>query len=230
MQIVVSSSLPIITVDGPVGSGKGTLSVMLAEKLGFNLLDSGAIYRVLALALKKHNIDLHDESKISQEAVNLNVEFKATTLGQPAAVILDGKDVSLEIRQEQCGSLASEISKYPAVRAALMGRQRSFLKPPGLVADGRDMGTVVFPDANLKFFLTASQEVRAQRRFDQLKYKDSHITFEQLLEEIKIRDDRDINRSLSPLKPAADAIIINSSAMTLDQVFAQILVLVSKRI
>lgn len=222
---------PIITIDGPVGSGKGTISVMLAKHLGYHLLDSGAIYRVLALDLKKHNTDVTNEQEVSDRAVNLNVRFEESEPGMPAKVILNNIDVSLDIRQEECGKLASEISKFHAVRAALMGRQRAFLKSPGLVADGRDMGTVVFPDANSKFFLTASQEVRAKRRYEQLQSKlksknklnIDNINFNLLLQDIKKRDEQDTTRKLSPLKPADDAIVIDSSDMNINQVFNFIL-------
>jgi len=215
----MNTHIPIITIDGPVGSGKGSLAVMLARHLNFHLLDSGALYRVLALAITKHGVDVDDEATIQNIAVDLDVSFKEKVVGEPAAIILDNQDVSSQIRQEECGSLASVISAYPAVRAALMGRQREFLKKPGLVADGRDMGTVVFPDADIKFFLTASQEIRALRRSKQLQDKDCSVNLTSLLDEIKSRDDRDINRLISPLKPANDAIVIDSSAMTINQVF-----------
>ena len=214
-----NTQIPIITIDGPVGSGKGSLAVMLARHLNFHLLDSGALYRVLALAITKHGVNVDDEASIQKIAVDLNVSFKEKVIGEPAAIILDNQDVSYEIRQEECGSLASVISAYPAVRAALMGRQREFLKSPGLVADGRDMGTVVFPDADIKFFLTATQEIRALRRSKQLQDKHCSVNLTSLLDEIKSRDDRDINRLISPLKPANDAIVIDSSAMTINQVF-----------
>ena len=214
-----SKEIPIITIDGPVGSGKGSLAVMLAKHLNYHLLDSGALYRVLALAITKEGVNVDDEPAIQKLAVNLDVSFKEKTVGEPAAIILNNQDVSHEIRQEECGSLASVISAYSAVRAALMGRQREFLKSPGLVADGRDMGTVVFPDAHIKFFLTASQEIRALRRLKQLQDKACSVNLTALLDEIKSRDDRDINRLISPLKPANDAIVIDSSAMTINQVF-----------
>ncbi len=214
-----TTDIPIITIDGPVGSGKGSLAVMLAKHLNFHLLDSGALYRVLALAISKQGVAVDDEQAIQKMAVNLKISFREKRVGEPAAIILDNQDVSDEIRQEQCGSLASVISAYLPVRVALMGRQREFLKKPGLVADGRDMGTVVFPDAHIKFFLTASQEIRAQRRLRQLQDKPCSVNLTSLLEEIKRRDERDINRSIAPLKPANDAIVIDSSDMTINQVF-----------
>lgn len=214
-----SKLIPIITIDGPVGSGKGSLAVMIARHLNYHLLDSGALYRVLALAITKHDIAVTDEPAIQDIAVRLDINFKEKIIGEPAAIILDNQDVSSDIRSEECGSLASIISSYPAVRAALMGRQREFLKNPGLVADGRDMGTVVFPDADIKFFLTASQEVRAERRFRQLQDKAASVNLTSLLDEIKRRDERDINRAISPLKPANNAIIIDSSHLTINQVF-----------
>lgn len=225
MNSNTKNNIPLVTVDGPVGSGKGSLSTMLAKKLGFHLLDSGALYRVLALAIKKNNLDIVDQASIQKLVLSLNISFQEKVAGEPADIILDGVNVSRDIRQEECGELASKISRYQVVRDALMALQKSFLKLPGLVADGRDMGTVVFPNANIKFFLTASQEVRAKRRFLQLHSKntsnDLDISYESLLEEIKQRDERDINRPLAPLKPATDAIIIDSSDLTLEQVFSK---------
>lgn len=219
--------IPIITIDGPVGSGKGSLGVMVAKELNYHLLDSGALYRVLALAITKYGINIKDESAIQHIAVKLDIVFRENVIGEPAAIILDNQDVSAQIRQEKCGSLASIISAYATTRAALMGRQREFLKAPGLVADGRDMGTVVFPDADIKFFLTASQEVRALRRYNQLQDKASDVTLTNLLDEIKARDERDINRAISPLRPAADAIVIDSSNMTINQVFTNMMDIVN---
>lgn len=227
----VTARPPVITVDGPVGSGKGSLSVMLARKLGFNLLDSGALYRVLSLAVHNQQIAITDEQAIHKLALGLNIRFIETHVGEPAAILLDNQDVSAEIRKEYCGELASKISAYQVVRDALLELQKSFMKPPGLVADGRDMGTIVFPDADIKFFLTASQEERAQRRFAQIYAKNSHkdlnVTYESLLQDIKKRDDRDINRSIAPLKPASDAVIIDSSEMTIKQVFNKMLETIS---
>lgn len=225
-----NQNIPIITIDGPVGSGKGSIAVMLASQLSFNLLDSGALYRVLALAIIKHGIDVADQAAIENIAINLDIKFNRNKLGQPAAVILEGIDASDEIRTEACGSLASKISGYAAVRSALMGRQRAFLTSPGLVADGRDMGTIVFPDAHMKIYLTASQEVRAQRRFKQLEFRDPSLNFADLLQEIKQRDERDMNRKIAPLRPAEDAVIIDSSDMTIDVVFSQILDIVQKKL
>jgi cytidylate kinase len=222
--------IPIITIDGPVGSGKGSLAVMLASQLGFNLLDSGALYRVLALAIIKHDIDIANQAAIENIAINLDIRFDRNKIGQPAAVILEGVDVSNEIRTEACGSLASKISGYVAVRSALMGRQRAFLTSPGLVADGRDMGTIVFPDADIKIYLTASQEVRAQRRFKQLQPQNPNLNFTDLLAEIKSRDQRDINRPIAPLKPADDAIVIDSSDMSIDLVFSKMLAIAKKKL
>ncbi|MBP9722336.1 MAG: (d)CMP kinase [Gammaproteobacteria bacterium] len=225
-----TEKIPIITIDGPVGSGKGSLSVMVARHLNYHLLDSGALYRVLALAINKRGIEVTDETKIHEVAVGLNIAFKEKIIGEPAAIILDDQDVTAEIRQESCGNLASVISSYSTVRAALMGRQREFLKLPGLVADGRDMGTVVYPDAWVKFFLTASQEVRANRRWRQLQDSQSGVNLTSLLDEIKRRDDRDINRVNSPLRPAPDAIIIDSSEMTINQVLTNMINIINKRL
>jgi cytidylate kinase len=212
------ANIPLITVDGPVGSGKGSLCVMLAKTLNFHLLDSGALYRVLALAVTRNNIDITNQSAIEKLALNLNIKFIEHVPAEPAAIILDNQDVSYLIRTEECGELASKVAGYKVVRDALMERQRAFLTEPGLIADGRDMGTIVFPNAQVKFFLTASQEVRAQRRFNQLKNQGLNVDLLKILEEIKRRDERDTNRPLAPLKPADDAIIIDSSNMTIEQV------------
>ena len=223
MKNTKENHLPIIvTVDGPVGSGKGSLAAMLAKYLNFNLLDSGALYRVLALAISRHNLDLNEQQKIEKLATSLNIQFVSHKVGEPASILLDNQDVSDEIRQEKCGDIASKISGYPAVRSALMQLQKDFVRAPGLVADGRDMGTIVFPDAKVKFYLTASQEIRAKRRLKQLQNIPNNInqlSYEQLLLDIQRRDERDMNRPIAPLKPALNAIIIDSSDMTMQQVF-----------
>ncbi|WP_440864405.1 (d)CMP kinase [Symbiopectobacterium purcellii] len=210
---------PVITVDGPSGAGKGTLCKALAETLQWNLLDSGAIYRVLALAALHHQVDIGSEEALVPLASHLDVRFVAED-GQ-LKVILEGEDVSNEIRNETVGNTASQAAAFPRVREALLRRQRAFRDAPGLVADGRDMGTVVFPDAPVKIFLDASAEERAQRRMLQLQEKGFNVNFERLLSEIKERDARDRNRSVAPLVPAADALVLDSTDMSIDDVIAK---------
>lgn len=212
---------PVIAIDGPSGVGKGTLCQSLADRLGWHLLDSGAIYRVLALAALHHHVDIESEEALSPLASHLDVRFlpQSGTL----SVILEGEDVSNEIRNETVGNTASVIAAFPRVREALLRRQRAFRDDPGLIADGRDMGTVVFPDAPVKIFLDASPEVRAQRRMRQLQDKGISVNFERLLSEIKERDDRDRNRTVAPLKPAADALVLDSTSLSIQQVFDQAL-------
>lgn len=216
-------SVPVITIDGPSGSGKGTICQLLASKLGFHLLDSGAMYRVTAVASAQQGIDFTDEGAIAALAANLNLEFQATENG--VQVVLDGIDISREIRQETASMGASTVAAYPFVRQALLDRQRAFAKAPGLVADGRDMGTTVFPQALLKIFLTASAEERAQRRYKQLIDRGESVSLRALLEDIKARDERDMQRSASPLKPADNAFFIDSSSMSIDEVLDKIVLL-----
>lgn len=210
---------PVITVDGPSGAGKGTLCKALAETLQWNLLDSGAIYRVLALAALHHQVDIGSEEALVPLASHLDVRFVAEN-GQ-LKVILEGEDVSNEIRNETVGNTASQADAFPRVREALLRRQRAFREATGLVADGRDMGTVVFPDAPVKIFLDASAEERAQRRMLQLQEKGFNVNFERLLSEIKERDARDRNRPVAPLVPAADALVLDSTDMSIDDVIAK---------
>lgn len=212
---------PIITVDGPSGSGKGTLCQLLAAKLGWHILDSGAIYRVLALAAMHRQVNLDNEVGLTALAANLDVRFEPTDNG--LQVILEGENVSREIRTEDVGFAASRAAVYPAVRAALLQRQRDFRTAPGLIADGRDMGTVVFTDAPVKIFLDASAEERAVRRFNQLQDKGFDVSISALLEEIKKRDHQDRNRLIAPLKPADDALVIDSTSMSIDDVVASVL-------
>ncbi|WP_194437892.1 (d)CMP kinase [Vibrio fluminensis] len=212
----MSSHTPVITVDGPSGAGKGTLCMQLANKLGFHLLDSGAIYRVLALAAIHHGVDLESEDALVALATHLDVQFIAE--GDLVKVILEGEDVSGELRKEQTGMAASKVAALPRVREALLRRQRAFAEGVGLVADGRDMGTVVFPQAEVKIFLDASAEERAERRLKQLQDKGLDVKFADLLSEIQERDDRDRNRPVAPLRPAEDALLLDSTLMSIDEV------------
>lgn len=217
------SDIPVLTIDGPSGSGKGTLAQRMAQKLGWHYLDSGAIYRVLAQAVLKYQIDLTDEMAVAALAGQLNVQFLLTN-GQ-LQVILENQDVSLLIRSEQAGNAASKVAAFPAVRAALLQRQRDFRQAPGLVTDGRDMGTVVFPDAAFKVFLTASTEVRAERRYKQLKEKGIDSNLSDLIAEISERDERDMQREVAPLRPADDAVILDSTQLGVEAVLEKVSVL-----
>ncbi|EHU9473251.1 (d)CMP kinase [Vibrio vulnificus] len=212
----MSSQTPVVTVDGPSGAGKGTLCMLLSKKLGFQLLDSGAIYRVLALAAIHHGVDTESEDALVPLATHLDVQFVAE--GDLVKVILEGEDVSKELRKEETGMAASKVAALPRVREALLRRQRAFEAAPGLVADGRDMGTVVFPNAKAKIFLDASAEERAHRRFKQLQDKGLDVRFDDLLSEIQERDDRDRNRPVAPLRPAEDALVLDSTSMSIDEV------------
>ena len=219
---------PVITVDGPSGAGKGTLCKALAESLNWRLLDSGAIYRVLALAALHHQVDISTEEALVPLDAHLDVRFVSQN-GQ-LKVILVGEDVSNEIRTETVGNTASQAAAFPRVREALLRRQRAFREAPGLIADGRDMGTVVFPDAEAKIFLDASAEERAHRRLKQLQEKGFDVNFDRLLVEIEERDDRDRNRAVAPLRPAPDALVVDSTAMDIDTVVETILQHVMQRI
>jgi cytidylate kinase len=214
---------PVITIDGASGTGKGVVSQQVAKQLGWKLLDSGALYRVLALAAQKHGVPLENESAITVLAEFLDVQFLATLSGTPPQILLEGQDVSDVIRTEKMGNAASKIGTLATVRTALLSRQRAFREEPGLVADGRDMGTVVFPDAELKIFLVASPEERAKRRFNQLKLKGIDVNLSDLVEELRERDKRDQERAVAPLKPATDAILIDTDQLTIEQVVARVL-------
>ena len=221
------TSIPVITIDGPSGSGKGTVAVRIAEKLGFTLLDSGALYRSVGIAALRGGIDLRDHQQIAELARHLNIEFGVSS---PDSVWLDGEDVSLEIRTDIGSELASQIGAIPAAREALYERQLAFRKAPGLVADGRDMGTVVFQDAIIKIYLTARPEERAQRRYKQLIDKGIDASLADLLRDLKERDARDSERPISPLKPAKDAVVLDTTDLQIDQVVEQVLDLVSERL
>lgn len=216
-----TNSAVIITIDGPSGSGKGTLSQLVARHLGYHLLDSGALYRLVALNSALQQIDFQDEEAVADIAASLNVKFDVE--GITTRIILAGNDVTHAIRHETVGMNASLVAAYPKVRAALLQRQKNFVSPPGLVADGRDMGTTVFPNAPVKIFLTASAEARAERRYKQLMQKGADVNLDALTKDIKERDERDTNRAVSPLKPADDALILDSTELSIDEVLNVIL-------
>ena len=215
-------TIPVVTIDGPGGSGKGTISQLLAARLGWHYLDSGALYRVLGLAAQDAGISVTDAPSLARLAGEIQLDFEPQPDGS-AQVILNGQDVSLWLRTEECGRWASEVAVWPEVRAALLQKQHDFRQNPGLVADGRDMGTTVFPTARLKIFLTASPEVRADRRYKQLKEKGLDASLPLLLGEIRARDARDAGRAVSPLRPADDAEILDTSTMGINEVVEFIL-------
>lgn len=218
--------MPVITVDGPSGSGKGTVCRLLADKLGWDVLDSGAIYRVLSLAALHHQIALDNEEGLVPLAANLDVQFLVDSQTNAGKVILEGEDVTTTIRNEEVGAAASKVAALPRVREALLRRQRAFRTENGLIADGRDMGTVVFQDAPLKIYLTASAEERARRRFVELNERGHDVTLSGLLQDIQARDERDMNRAVAPLVPAGDAIEIDTSELNAQQVFDKVITLV----
>lgn len=219
----MQSEIPVITLDGPGGSGKGTIGMRLAAALGWHFLDSGALYRVLALSILDKQLELDDMQAILNTADHLCVTFNKE-------IFLEGKPVSKLIRSEPCGNVASRIAVLPLVRKALLARQRAFCKLPGLVADGRDMGTVVFPAAKIKLYLDAGVEERAARRYGQLKESGQYANLQSLLHELEERDKRDKQREVAPLKPAEDAVVIDTTAMGIEEVFSQVLALVKQRL
>ena len=225
----MSAAAPVLAIDGPSGSGKGTIAALVAGELGWHLLDSGALYRLVGLGALNHGIDFGDAAALAAYARDLDVRFDLDSGATEARVLLEGEEVGSRIRTEAVGMAASKVAAIPAVREALLQRQRDFRRPPGLVADGRDMGTVVFPDAELKIFLTASVEKRAERRYKQLIQKGIDANLADLLTEIAERDARDTSRAVAPLKPAEDAVILDTSEMTIEQVRDRVLALCRER-
>lgn len=224
----MNTETPVVAIDGPSGAGKGTVAQRVADELGFSLLDSGALYRLSALTVIAHGIDTADHQAVASAAAKMNIRFESIP-GQGVRTWLDGTDVSLALRNENTAAVASQIAAIPELRSQLLEVQRNFRQLPGLVADGRDMGTVVFPEAGVKIFLTASAEIRAERRFAQLKDRDVNVTMVSLLDEISKRDARDSNRAIAPLKPAKDSIVLDSSTLSIDEVCQQVLEIVRKK-
>ena len=224
----MTNNIPVIAVDGPSGVGKGTLCQALANHLNWHLLDSGAIYRVLALSALQQNIALDDTKQLATLALSLPLTFDSNS--DDVKVLLDGVDVSREIRTEETGGAASKVASINEVRVALLQRQRDFRQLPGLIADGRDMGTVVFSDAPVKIFLDASAQSRAERRMKQLQDKQIHAKFGEILQEITARDERDRNRAVAPLKPAVDALIIDTTSLSIQDVFNQSIMYIKEKL
>jgi len=223
--------IPVITIDGPSGSGKGAITHRLAEALGFHILDSGALYRLIGLAARRRNIALDAEDALVKLALELEIEFQPTSdPEEPIEILLFGERVTRDLRTNEAGTDASKVAPIEAVREAIKDLQQDFRKAPGLIADGRDMGTVVFVDADVKIYLTASAETRAERRYKQLKDKGIDVSLHALFISIQERDERDMNREVAPLIPAADARVIDSSKMDIDQVFNEALAFVRERL
>jgi len=223
------ATIPVLTIDGPSGSGKGTISRAVADRLGWHYLDSGAIYRAVGLAAAWENVDLSDPESVAACAARTEIHFETDDSGEPR-VIVNGKDATHQLRMETAGAAASAIAAHPPVRAALLDLQKRFRQAPGLVADGRDMGTVIFPDAGYKVFLTASAAERAKRRYKQLKEKGVSVNLDSLLHEIAARDERDAGRAVAPLKPAEDAVIVDSTGTAITEVIERVLAVLPKHL
>jgi len=224
--MVQSSNVPVITIDGPSGTGKGTISQLVADHLGWHLLDSGALYRVVAIGIQHKGILSNKINEICDFALAMTVTFSSEFKG---SVTLDGEEISAQVRLEQTAEAASQVAAIPELRQVLLQRQIDFRQPPGLVADGRDMGTVVFPTAGLKIYLTASPEERAHRRYNQLINKGVSVNLRALLQDIASRDERDANRAVSPLRPAQDALVIDTTSLSIDEVFEKVFAEAGKR-
>ena len=222
------AAIPVVTIDGPAGSGKGTIAKQLAEMLGYHYLDSGALYRVLALCSQQQQVAVDDLQALVELSRGLQVRFEISPANENVRVILDGLDVSDQLRTEECAARASRLAAHPQVRSALLEKQHALRMSPGLVAEGRDMGTVVFPDAKPKVFLTASAGERACRRQKQLKKQGISASLDRFLKEIEARDSRDENRAISPIRPAADAVLIDSTDLSIAQVVQRIAALVQQ--
>lgn len=220
-----TGAAPVLAMDGPSGSGKGTISRLSAGRLGWRLLDSGALYRLVALSARRTGTPLDDEAALAALARDLDATFSAAVDGGER-ILLGGAEVTADIRTETCGNDASKVAVMPAVRSALLSRQRAYRLPPGLVADGRDMGTVVFPDADVKIFLTASPEERARRRHKQLMEKGIDVSLSRLFSEVAERDRRDEQRSVAPLKPAEDAVVLDTTGLDIPEVVERVMAIV----
>ena len=223
------TDIPVLTIDGPAGSGKGTVARHMAEILGYHYLDSGALYRVLALFSQQRHIKIDEVDNLVELCKEMQTRFEVNSLNENVQVFLGSVDVSNQLRTEECAARASELAAQPKIRSALLEKQHAFRLSPGLVAEGRDMGTVVFPDANYKVYLTASAQERARRRQKQLKKQGISASLDRLLKEIEARDARDENRAISPLRPAADAVLVDSTELSIDQVVQRIAALIQRR-
>lgn len=223
-------AIPVITIDGPSGSGKGTIAQHLAKTLGWHFLDSGVLYRAVGWAVLNQQIDPVNTRALAQLVTHITIDMQAGEAGEDVRVCVNNQDVTDDIRSEACSRIASITSAIPLVRAALLEHQRHFRQAPGLVTDGRDMGTVVFSDAIVKFYLVATAKVRAERRYNQLKQQGRHVSLPDILRELQLRDERDANRVISPAKPADDVILIDTTALTIEGVFQAVLQYVHQKI